>query len=68
MKVIIDIEDNKADFVMELFQSLSFVKAEAISPAKARFFKELRTSVKEVALAKQGKKKLKNAEELLNEL
>jgi len=68
MKVILDIKDNKADFVMELLRSLSFVKAEPISPAKAQFYKEFKTSVKEVVMAKQGKIKLKTAEELLNEL
>ena len=68
MKVILDIKDNKADFVMELLRSLSFVKAEPISPAKAQFFKELKASVEEVRLAKQGKIKLKTAEQLLNEL
>lgn len=68
MKVILDIKDSKADFVMELLRSLSFVKAEPISPAKAKFIKELKASVEEVVLAKRGKIKLKTAEELLNEL
>ncbi len=68
MKVILDIKDNKANFVMELLGNLSFVKAEKISPIKAKFFKELKASVQEVKLAKQGKIKLKTAEELLNEL
>jgi hypothetical protein len=68
MKVIIDIKDNKAEFVMELLNSLSFVKAEPISINKAKFFKEFKASVEEVILAKQGKIKLKSAEELLNEL
>ena len=68
MKVILDIKDNKADFVLELLSSLSFVKAEPLSPSKAKFFKELKASVGEVVLAKQGKIKLKTAEELLNEL
>ena len=45
MKVMLDIKDNKADFVMELLRSLSFVKAEPLSPAKAKFYKELKTSV-----------------------
>lgn len=68
MKVMLDIKDKKVDFVMELLHSLSFVKAEPISPAKAQFCKELKASVKEVVLAKQGKIKLKSAEQLLNEL
>lgn len=68
MKVMIDVKDDKADFVMELLRSLSFVKAEPISPSKAQFFKELQASVEEVVLAKQGKIKLKTAEQLLSEL
>jgi hypothetical protein len=68
MKVMLDIKDSKADFVLELLQNLSFVKAEPISHTKAQFLKELRASVREVALAKKGKVKLKTAEELLNEL
>ena len=68
MKVILDINDNKADFVMELLDNLSFVKTETISSTKAQFLKELTESMKEVALAKKGKIKLKSAQQLLNEL
>jgi len=66
MKILLDKQDNKADFVMELLNNLSFVKAEAIIVKKAEFIKELRSSIKEVELAKKGKVKLKSAEELLN--
>ena len=68
MKVLLDIKDNKAEFVMELLQSLSFVKAEAISTSKANFLKDFKQAVDEVALAKQGKIKLKTADQLLDEL
>lgn len=68
MKVLLDIKDNKVDFVMELLNNLSFVKAEAVSVKKADFFKELKFSVEEVELAKTGKLKLKTAEDLINEL
>lgn len=68
MKVLLDINDNKADFIMELLRSFSFVKAETISPKKAQFLKELKGSMDEVTLAKQGKIKLKSADQLLNEL
>ncbi|GGI24122.1 hypothetical protein [Pedobacter mendelii] len=60
--------DNKADFVMELLNNLTFVKAEAISIKKAQFISELKSSVEEVELTKQGKLNLKYAEELLNDL
>ncbi len=68
MKVILDIKDNKAAFVMELLNNLKFVKTETISPAKVQFYKELKASITEVTLAKKGKIKLKTAEQLLNEL
>lgn len=68
MKVLLDIKDNKADFVMELLESLSFVKAEAISTPKARFLKEFKQAVDEVRLAEQGKVKLKSADQLIDEL
>jgi hypothetical protein len=68
MKVILDIKDSKADFVLELLQSLAFVKAETISTSKARFLKEFKQAVDEVAMAKQGKIKLKTGDQLLDEL
>ena len=68
MKVLLDIKDSKADFVMELLNNLSFAKTETISPKKERFLKELKKSVNEVNLAKQGKIKLQSAKDFLNEL
>jgi hypothetical protein len=68
MKILVDIKESKSEFVLELLQSLSFVKIETISPAKARFIKELKASIDEVNLAKQGKIKLKTAEQLISEL
>ncbi len=68
MKVLLDIKDSKAAFVMELLKSLDFVKAEQLSPQNAKFLKELKGSIKEVNLAKQGKIKLQSADDFLNEL
>jgi len=68
MKVLLDIKDNKADFVMELLESLSFVKAETISAPKARFLKEFKKAIDEVNQAKKGNVKLKSADQLLDEL
>lgn len=68
MKVLIDIKDDKADFVMELLNSLSFVKAERISVGKSKFLKELKASVDQVKLAKEGKIKLRSVDELIDEL
>ena len=68
MKVLLDIKDNKTEFVMELLESLSFVKVETLSIKKSEFLKQFKASVEEVILAKEGKLKLKTAEELINEL
>ncbi len=68
MKVLLDIKDRKAEFVMELLEHLSLVKTETISTSKAKFLKEFKQAVDEVALAKQGKIKLKTEEQLLDEL
>ena len=68
MKVILDIPDNKASSIMEVLKSISFLKVETISPSKAQFLKELKSSVEEVISAKQGKINLKSADQLINEL
>lgn len=68
MKVLLDVKDNKADFVMELLGNFDFVKTEPISTSKAAFMKELQGAMRQVALAKKGKVKLKSAKQLFDEL
>ena len=68
MKVILDVNENKADVVMELLNSLPFIKVVTVNKKKEKFLKDLEESVDEVNLAIQGKVKLKSAEEILNEL
>lgn len=68
MKVLLDIKDNKADFMMELLKNFPFVKAESLTPKKAKFLKELKSSIEEVALAKERSIKLQSARDFLNEL
>ena len=56
---------------MELLKNFPFVKTEHIAKKQTRkeeFLNELQGAVEQVNLAKQGKVKLKSAEELLNEL
>jgi len=67
MKVLLDVKDSRADFMMEL-KSFSFVKTESFTPAKAKFIKELKESAEEVTMAKQGKIQLQSARDFLNEL
>ena len=68
MKVLLDIKDSKVPFLMELLESLSFVKAKPISTYKAEVLANLKDAVEELNLIKEGKLKGRNAEELLNEL
>ncbi len=68
MKVLLEVKDNKADFILELLNNFSFVKAQPLSPAKARLIKEIKEAVENVKLVKQGKLKAKPLNELLNEL
>ncbi|MFP5040764.1 hypothetical protein [Parasediminibacterium sp. JCM 36343] len=68
MKLLLEIKDEKADFIMELLRNFSFVKAETISQEKKEFLRELKGAVEEVKLAKLGKIKLKPIEQLIDEL
>jgi hypothetical protein len=68
MKVLVDIRDNKAAFVMELLNNFSFVKTKPITNEKALLIEEIKEAVENVKLAKQGKLKAKPLNELLNEL
>jgi hypothetical protein len=68
MKVLVDIRDNKAAFVLELLNSLSFVKVKSITDEKAQLMEEIKEAVENVKLVKQGKLKPKPLKELLDEL
>ena len=68
MKVLLDIKDSKAAFAMELLRSFKFIKAETITPAKARLIKEIKEAVEEMKLIRQGKLKARPVKELLDEI
>jgi len=68
MKVLLDIKDNKASFVMELLQNLPFVKAKTLTPYKTKILKDLQDAVEEVNLIQKGKLKGIPAKDLLNEI
>ena len=68
MKVLLDIKDTKAQFVMELLKSFSFVKAKTLTPYKANVLEGIKEAVDEMKLVKAGKLKARNAEDLFHEL
>jgi len=68
MKVLLDIKDSKVSFVMELLNSLNFVKVKPLSDEKAELMSNIKEAVEELNLIKQGKLKGIPAKDLLNEL
>ena len=68
MKILLDIPDNKADSLMDVLRSISYIKAKPITEAKALLLEEIKEAVEEMKLIKSGKKKGRNAEDFLNEL
>ncbi len=71
MKVILDItESNRIPFFMELVKSLDYISVvkEVNNESKSQFISDLADAFNDVKLYEQGKKKLKSAKDLLNEL
>ena len=68
MKVLLDINDSKAPFVLELLKNLPFVKAKNLTPYKAKVLEDIREAVEEMNLIKAGKLEARDAEELFREL
>jgi len=68
MKILIDVDEEKAGFFLELLKQLKFVKAKPVSPYKSEVMEGLMDAVDEVNLAKEGKVKLQSARELLDEI
>ncbi|MBD1395453.1 hypothetical protein [Mucilaginibacter glaciei] len=68
MKILLDIKDEKASFILEVLKNFKYVKAEPFSKADTKFFEELKEAVDEVNLIKAGKAKGIPADDWLNGL
>jgi len=69
MKVLVDIQNEaKVPFVLEFLDSQSYIKTKPLTDAGAKLMKDLKEAMNEVKQHRQGKLKLKTAEQLLNEL
>ncbi|VAW11876.1 hypothetical protein MNBD_BACTEROID03-2629 [hydrothermal vent metagenome] len=70
MKVLLDIQDNRASFFMELVKSLDFINilTEVKSKEKSKAIQNLAEAFNDVKLYEEGEKQLKTAKDLLNEL
>jgi hypothetical protein len=69
MKILLEVPDNEAVFGIKVLKSLSFVKKiKPMDAIKVKIGKDLKDASEEARLHKQGKLKLKTAQELLSEL
>lgn len=68
MKVLLDIKDSKALYLLEVLKGLSYVKTKELTPYKAEVLEGIKEAVEEMKLVKKGKIKARNAEDLFNEL
>lgn len=68
MKLLLEIKDNQAPFILDLLSRFSYVKIKTISPEKNRVISNLEKGIEEVNQAKEGKIKLKSVRDLLNDL
>jgi hypothetical protein len=67
-RIVLDIPDNKINFFMELVNNLGFKNVEKLTNKQKEFVDDLKSSLNEVELHQQGKKKLQSAKAFLNEL
>ena len=57
MKVLLDIPDNKATSLMDVLESISYVKATKLTDAKARLMSEIRETTEEMKLIRAEKRR-----------
>lgn len=68
MKLLLDIKDDKAAFIIELLRNFKFVKSEPLTSHKAEVLRGIKTSIDEVKQINEGKIEGIPAEQLLDEL
>jgi len=68
MKVLLDIKDEKAAFVMGLLQRLPFVKARPLTHFQSKVLDDVKEAVEQLNLVKAGKLSARDADDLINEL
>ena len=68
MKVILDIQDDKARQLLEVLNELPYVTTKELTDEKSQLITEIWEAAEEVKLIREGKKEARNAEDFLNEL
>lgn len=68
MKVLLDIKEDRAEFVLGLLRRLPYVKVKPFTPFQFDVLESTRAALEELELIKEGKLEGRDAEELLNEI
>ena len=68
MKVLLDIKDDKASFMMEVLKNFKDVKAKPISGYKANILEGINEAVEQVKKINEGRIKGINPRDLIDEL
>ena len=68
MKVILDIQDDKARQLLEVLNELPYVTTKELKDEKSQLITEIWEAAEEVKLIRECKKEARNAEDFLNEL
>ena len=69
MKILLEVEDDKAPALLEVLNGLSFVKTQSLKNDRKKIvLKGVKEAVKEVKLATERKIKLKTFDDFLDEL
>ncbi len=68
MKILLDIPDRKANSILEVLKSISYVKTSKLTDTKAELMQEIREAVVQMKLVKKGKLKARPVEDILHEL
>lgn len=72
MRLVLNIRDDKAGFLLELLRNFPFVTTEEITDSaertEAQILEDLREALEEVKLAKAGRIELQSARAFLDEL
>jgi hypothetical protein len=68
MKLVIEVKESKAEFLLELLRSLPFVKTTTVQDEKEAVRDSVRTAVDQMKQVKAGKLKGRPVQKLLDEL
>jgi hypothetical protein len=68
MKLLLDIPNRHAPYLLDVLQHISYVKLQTITDEKALLLSEIKEAVEEVKLVRAGVKHARNFDEFLEEL